>query len=282
MDRRLLVADGEVDTGELAEVSTRSFVIGSGGCFFGAEPSQVYQLEIDADSRSPNHADPSLFVSVHAFVLRCAARSLSRVVRVLRVSRFTQILTSIIETVSVLVIDSIRCARVQKPTVEASLHTVLFSYRIPSPCLRIPIEVPPKLHHPVGVLNVDLRESSLRERHEEHAGLDVGLSPTLLRFGGANSAPGAATVPHGRLHARAVTARSASFATLFAADDTQMYNAHRSVSLHELGPGPGRLRDAGLLFRNHHHVTASLTGRAQQERAVRHASKIEEFEEQVG
>jgi hypothetical protein len=40
-----------------------------------------------------------------------------------------------------------------------------------------------------------------------------------------------------------------------------LIRSHRSVSLHEFEPGPGRHRDAGLLFLDHHHVTA-LTGRA--------------------
>lgn len=257
MVRGLFIADWKVDASELAEASARRLVVRSGGLLFSTKTSEMDQLVIDSNARSPNRT--AARDSGYALVLRCPAHPLPSVARVLGRSRLAQVLSAVVETVAILVVNVFRRVRVQEPTVKPHLDAKLFADRVLSSRLRMAIEIPEVSRHTHSILDVDLRERALRKRHEVHARFYVRGGSTRLRSSGANSAARSTPVLHGCAYARRRTARSSPSSALFAADATQMYTRHCSPLLSRSSRAPVARTTRGY-FSIVHHVT-TLTGR---------------------
>gem|GEM_PF-2220910 len=227
MESGLLIADREVDAGEIAVQSTRGAVVHSCGIFFGIKTFKMYQFVVDSDPRSPWGRTR---ISGHALVFRRSTRSLSRVTRILSRCCFPQIFSAVVKTISVHVVDVFRHVRAQEPAVESNSTSSHFSNGVHPSRLRVSIEVPTVPHYSGSVSNVDLREGALRERNEENTSLHVRVSSPSLCLDSYDGASRELPLPYSRLDARVVAACSSTpRSARLAADDAWIaYNRHRS------------------------------------------------------
>ncbi len=172
--RRLLISDRKIDSSKLSMQSTRRFVVNARSLFFGDESAEPNLFSV-----APNSRRPFIVVSRYALIFRRYVQSLFAIAVVFGRSRFSQIVSSIVEPVSVLVINPLSLLRLHNMAMKkdcgvspflVSAHAPKTTCGVFSTCPINP-ELPIPSAHIRKIDFIYLRERASCERHEPNAKL---------------------------------------------------------------------------------------------------------------